>query len=127
MTPRGLKLLFVCQLVHLLLCENQEDKPDGKERGFVMTGLNGLPSRPTYGSGGSGLGYSRYWDFGQFGNNPGLYNTLMQTPCYPLVYRPSAVIRPPVQVQGYQPNVGPTNLTQTGLRAAISEWFNVTG
>ena len=52
-------------------------------RGFVMTGLNGLPSRPTYGSGGSGLGYSRYWDFGQFGNNPGLYNTLMQSPSYP--------------------------------------------
>ena len=33
MTPRGLKFLFICQLAHLLLCaENQEDKPDGKER-----------------------------------------------------------------------------------------------
>ena len=32
MTPRGLKLLFVCQLVHLLLSENPDDKPDGKER-----------------------------------------------------------------------------------------------
>ena len=32
-------------------------------------------------------------------------------------------------MQGYQPNVGPTNLLagQTGLRAANSEWFNVTG
>ena len=52
-------------------------------RGYIMTGLNGLPYRPTYGSGGSGLGLSRYWDFGQFGNNPGLYNTLMQAPSYP--------------------------------------------
>ena len=50
-------------------------------RGYVMTGLNGLPYGPTYGSGGSGLGYSRYWDFGQFGNIPGLYNT----PSYPWV------------------------------------------
>ena len=25
-------------------------------------------------------GYTRYWDFGQFGNTNGLYNTLMQTP-----------------------------------------------
>ena len=32
-------------------------------------------------------------------------------------------------MQGYQPNVGPTNLLagQSGLRAANSEWFNVTG
>merc|ERR1711974_25430 len=125
MTPPGLKLLFVCQLAHLLLsAENQEDKPDGKERGYIMPGLSGLPYRPTYGS---GSGYSRYWDFGQFGNNPGLYNTLLQSPSYPLVYRPSALIRPPVQ--SYQPNVGPTNLLagQTGARAANSEWFNVTG
>ena len=47
-------------------------------RGYIMPGLNSLPYRPTYGS-----GYSRYWDFGQFGSNPGLYNTLMQTPSYP--------------------------------------------
>ena len=52
-------------------------------RGYIMPGLNGLPYRPTYGSAGSGLGFSRYWDFGQFGNNPSLYNTLMQTPSYP--------------------------------------------
>ena len=49
-------------------------------RGYVMSGLNGLPYRPSYGP---GSGYSRYWDFGQFGNNPGLYNTLLQSPSYP--------------------------------------------
>ena len=32
MTGRGLKLLFVCHLVQLLLSENQEEIPDGKER-----------------------------------------------------------------------------------------------
>ena len=43
-------------------------------RGYVTVAMRpALDSSP---------GYLRYWDFGQFGNSPGLYNTLVQTPAY---------------------------------------------
>ena len=61
-------------------------------RAYTIVGLSGLNSLSGLGSSSGALGvnlvpsnnispgFTRYWDFGQFGNTNGLYNTLMQAP-----------------------------------------------